>query len=109
VAPLIREPGQAEPRGGIPSAYGSADGSDIHPFGPVPVLVTGVTLSGRRLRLRLIANRHGHFRLTLAPGNYTFTGEAADKPSTTVRVRVGRTTRPLRVRIIATEAVTMSL
>jgi hypothetical protein len=94
-----------EQGGGIPSG----DGSGIHSFGPVPVLVTGVTVSGRRLRLRVIANRDGHFKLTLAPGNYTFTGEAADKPSTTVRVRVGQTRRPLPVWVIDYQTVTMGL
>ena len=84
------------------------------PSGPVPVLVRGVTVSGRRLQRRLRADRQGRFRLNLPPGTYTFTAildqastSIADQPNTTIAVRVGQTSRPLSVWIIASENVTM--
>jgi hypothetical protein len=98
--------------GGIPSA---TSGSGVRPIvSPVPVLVRGVTVSGRRLQRRLRADRHGRFRLNLPPGSYTFTAildrastSVADQPNTTVRVRVGQTGRPRPVWIADTETVTM--
>ena len=73
----------------------------------------GVTVSGRRLQRRLRADRHGRFRLNLPPGSYMFIAildqeskSIADQPSTTLAVRVGQTSRPLPVQIIATENVT---
>jgi hypothetical protein len=97
--------------GGIPSATSD---SGIHAIrSPVPVLVRGVTVSGRRLQRRLRADRHGRFRLNLPPGSYTFTAvidrastSVADQPNTTVRARVGQTGRPLPVWIVGTETVT---
>jgi hypothetical protein len=96
--------------GGIPPATSD---SGRRPIRSVPVLVRGVTVSGRRLQRRLRADRHGRFRLNLPPGSYTFTAvldqgstSIADQPNTTVRVRVTQTGRPLPVRIIDTEAVT---
>jgi hypothetical protein len=98
--------------GGIPSATSD---SGVHPIrSPVPVLVRGVTVSGRRLQPRIRADRHGRFRLNLPPGSYTFTAilgrastSVADQPNTAVRVRVGQTGRPLPVWIADTETVTM--
>jgi hypothetical protein len=97
--------------GGIPSATSDSGRS---PIGSAPVLVRGVTVSGRRLQRRLRADRHGRFRLNLPPGTYTFTAildpastSIADQPNTTVAVRVGKPDRPLPVWIIATENVTM--
>jgi hypothetical protein len=101
----------SEVGGGIPSATSSDAG--LLPISSVPVLVRGVTVSGRRLQRRLRADRHGRFRLNLPPGSYTFTAildqgstSVADRPNITVRVRVGQTGRPMPVRIIDTETVT---
>jgi hypothetical protein len=97
--------------GGIPSATSEAGRS---PIGSAPVLVRGVTVAGRALQRRLRSDRHGRFRLNLPPGTYTFTAildrasaSIADRPNTTVAVRVGTSDRPLPVWIIATENVTM--
>jgi hypothetical protein len=97
--------------GGIPSP---ASDSGRRPIGSVPVLVRGVTASGRRLQRRLRADHHGRFRVNLPPGTYTFIAildqgskSVADQPNTTLAVRVGQTRRPLAVRIIASENVTM--
>ena len=95
---------------GIPSATSD---SSLDPIRSAPVLVRGVTVSGRRLQRRLRADRHGRFRLNLPPGSYMFIAildqeskSIADQPSTTLAVRVGQTSRPLPVQIIATENVT---
>ena len=97
--------------GGIPSATSD---SGSRPIGSVPVFVRGVTVSGRRLQRRLRADGRGRFRLNLPPGTYTFTAildrastSIADQPNTTLAVRLGQAGRPLPVRIIASENVTM--
>lgn len=99
--------------GGIPSA---TSGTGRRPITSVPVLVRGVTVSGRGLQRRLRADRHGRFRLNLPPGTYTFTAildraspSIANQPNTIVAVRVGETRRPLPVWIIASENVTMTV
>jgi hypothetical protein len=99
--------------GGIPSATAGPGG---RPISSVPVLVRGATVSGRRLQRRLRANRHGRFRLNLPPGTYTFTAildrastSIAEQPNTTIAVRMGQTSRPLPVWIIASENVTMTV
>lgn len=98
--------------GGIPS--GTSSNSGLLPIRSVPVLVRGVTVSGRRLQRRLRADRQGRFRLNLPPGTYTFTAildqastSIADQPNTTIAVRVGQTGRPLSVWIVDSENVTM--
>ena len=108
LAPLVGRPGQTgraavvpiagavfmeNAGGGIPSA---TSGSGRRPIASVPVLVRGVTVSGRPLQRRLRADRHGRFRLNLPPGTYTFTAildraspSIANQPNTIIAVRVG--------------------
>src|SRR6185312_4518235 len=75
----------------------------VIPIRSAPMLVPGFTASGRRVARRLEVDRHGHFRLKLVPGRYTFTvviyqgsTSLAHEPHATVRVRSGH---PARVRI----------
>lgn len=68
------------------------------------MLVTGITTSGTRVVRRFTADRHGHFKLTLPPGRYTFTAviyqgaiPLAQEPHATVRIGPGQ--QP-RIRIV---------
>jgi hypothetical protein len=82
-------------------------GSDFHPIRSAQVLVSGVTLSGRRVHRRMSADRRGRFSLRLVPGSYRFTAvlylgsiPLSQEPHANVRGRTGQTTRPLPVRIV---------
>jgi hypothetical protein len=64
-----------------------------HPIRSAPVLVVGITTSGKRVVRRFAADRQGRFGLTLPPGRYTFTAvlyqgsiPLAQEPHATIRV-----------------------
>jgi hypothetical protein len=85
--------GDVAVEGGAPES----SGSDINPIRSAPMLVTGITNSGRRVTRRFTADRHGHFKLVLPPGRYTVTAvlyqgaiPLAREPHATVRVRAGQ-------------------
>jgi hypothetical protein len=94
---LVPVTGQVMVEGG-PAVPSSA--SDIHPITSAPVLVIGVTTTGKRVLRRFAADRQGRFGLTLPPGRYTFTAvlyqgsiPLAQEPHATVRIRPGRQPR----------------
>jgi hypothetical protein len=96
--------GIVETQGGPPLAN---PGPDLHPIRSARVLVSGVTLSGRRVHRRMSADRRGRFSLSLLPGNYRFTAvlyqgaiPLSQEPHTSVHVRRGQTLLPLPVSII---------
>jgi hypothetical protein len=67
--------------------------SDIQPIRSAPVLVRGITTSGKRVLRRFPADRQGRFGVTLPPGRYTFTAvlyqgsiPLAQEPHATIRV-----------------------
>jgi hypothetical protein len=82
-------------------------GSDLHPIRSAPVLLSGVTLAGRRVHRQMRADRRGRFSLSLLPGNYRFTAvlyqgaiPLSQEPHASVHVRRGQTPLPLTVSII---------
>jgi hypothetical protein len=96
--------GIVETQGGPPLAN---PGPDLHPIRSARVLVSGFTLSGRRVHRRMSADRRGRFSLGLLPGNYRFTAvlyqrsiPLSQEPHTSVHVRRGQTLLPLTVSII---------
>jgi hypothetical protein len=101
---LVPVDGVVETQGGPPLAN---PGPDLHPIRSAQVLVSGIAVSGRRVHRRMIADRRGRFSLSLLPGSYRFTAvlyqgaiPLSQEPHTSVRIRVGQTTRPLPVSII---------
>jgi hypothetical protein len=81
-------------------------GPDLHPIRSAQVLVSGVTLSGRRVHRRMSADRRGRFTLRLLPGNYRFTAvlyqgaiPLSQEPHASIHVRRGQLL-PLTVSII---------
>jgi hypothetical protein len=83
---VVTEGGTEVPKGG----------SDIHPIRSAPLLVAGVTATGKRLVRRFSADRHGRFAVRLPPGRYTFTAviyqgsiPLGREPHATVRIRAG--------------------
>ena len=68
-----------------------------HPIRSAPMLVRGVTGSGRRVVRRFTAGRDGRFTLVRPPGTYTFTAVVyqgaiplSQEPHQTARVRPGQ-------------------
>jgi hypothetical protein len=103
-ATVVPVTGLVETQGGPALAN---PGPDLHPIRSARVLVSGVTLSGRRVHRRMSADRRGRFTLSLLPGTYRFTAvlyqgaiPLSQEPHTSVRIRVGQTIRPLPVSII---------
>jgi hypothetical protein len=75
----------------------STSASQAQPIRSAPMLVRGVTDSGRRIVRRFSAGRDGRFALVLAPGTYTFTAvlyqgaiPLSHEPHTRARVRRGQ-------------------
>jgi hypothetical protein len=104
-AGLIPITGVVETRGG--ATVVNPGGLDLHPIRSAQVLVSGITLSGRRVRRLMSADHHGRFTLSLVPGNYRFTAvlyqgaiPLAQEPHASVHVRRVQTRVPLRVSII---------
>ncbi len=74
----------------------STAASPSHPIRSAPLLVRGLTGSGRRLVRHFAAGRDGRFALVLPPGTYTFTAvlyqgaiPLSQEPHATVRIRPG--------------------
>jgi hypothetical protein len=72
-------------------------GAGSRPIRSAPMLVAGVTTSGRRIVRRFTADRQGHFQLKLPPGRYTFTAviyqgaiPLAQEPHATAHIRPGQ-------------------
>jgi hypothetical protein len=104
-ATLIPVAGVVEMQGG--ATVVNSGGPDLHPIRSAQVLVSGVTLSGRRLHRQMSADRRGRFTLRLLPGDYRFTAVLfqgavpfSQEPHTIVHVRRGQTLLPLTVSII---------
>jgi hypothetical protein len=57
-AAVVPVAGVVETQGGPPVPN---PGSDLHPIRSAQVLVSGLTLSGRRVHRRMSADRHGRF------------------------------------------------
>jgi hypothetical protein len=82
-------------------------GSDLHPIRSAQVLVSGFTLSGRRVHRLMSADHRGRFTLGLLPGSYRFTAvlyqgaiPLSQEPHTNVQVPRGQTPLTLTVSII---------
>jgi hypothetical protein len=104
-AGLIPIAGVVETRGG--ATVVNPGGLDVHPIRSAQVLVSGITLSGRRVRRLMSADHRGRFTLGLLPGNYRFTAvlyqgaiPLSQEPHASVHVGRWHTLLPLRVSII---------
>jgi hypothetical protein len=49
--------------------------SDIRPAGGAFILVSGTSTSGTKVERHLVCDNHGHFRVKLSPGRYTFVAQ----------------------------------